>query len=86
MQAFFVAKMNRKWFQVAQTIASGYDQINIFYLWFPENIAFQTLAPSSPQTLESGLKRNKLICTSESERKDQIGDFDRIFVTLLYKK
>ena len=32
-----------------------------------------SLAPSFLQTLESCLKRNKLICTSESESKDQIG-------------
>ena len=44
-----------------------------------------SLAQSSPQILESGLKRIKLICTSENESKDQIGDSCRIFVTVLHK-
>ena len=44
-----------------------------------------SLAPSFLQTLESCLKRNKLICTSESESKDQIGDSCTIFVTVLHK-
>ena len=42
-----------------------------------------SLAQSSPQILESGLKRIKLICTSENESKDQIGDSCTIFVTSL---
>ena len=42
-----------------------------------------SLAPSFLQTLESCLKRNKLICTSESESKDQIGDSCTIFVTIV---
>ena len=41
-----------------------------------------SLAQSSPQILKSGLKRIKLICTSENESKDQIGDSCAIFVTL----
>ena len=42
-----------------------------------------SLAQSSPQILKSGLKRIKLICTSENESKDQIGDSCTIFVTVL---
>ena len=42
-----------------------------------------SLAQSSPQILKSGLKRIKLICTSENESKDQIGDSCTIFVTIL---
>ena len=44
-----------------------------------------SLAQSSPQILKSGLKRIKLICTSENESKDQIGDSCAIFVTVLHK-
>ena len=44
-----------------------------------------SLAPSFLQTLESCLKRNKMISTSESESKDQIGDSCAIFVTVLHK-
>ena len=43
-----------------------------------------SLAPSFLQTLESCLKRNKLIRTGESESKDQIGDFCTIFVTFFH--
>ena len=44
-----------------------------------------SLAQSSPQILKSGLKRIKLICTSENESKDQIGDSRTIFATVLHK-
>ena len=44
-----------------------------------------SLAQSSPQILESGLKRIKLICASENERKDQIGDSSTTFVTVVQK-
>ena len=49
-----------------------------YYIFFADS-----LAPSFLQTLESCLKRNKLICTSESESKDQIGDSCTIFVTIV---
>ena len=49
------------------------------------NFFADSLAPSFLQTLESCLKRNKMISTSESESKDQIGDSCAIFVTVLHK-
>ena len=53
---------------------------------FPyHNFFADSLAPSFLQTLESCLKRIKLICTSENESKDQIGDSCTIFVTVLHK-